>query len=161
ARRSGLSGACAGPDRGLPYRLRRLSPTAASLAAASAISGERPWSMNSPHPYYAAVRQRSGMTGFFATGPVAPARGGGRARAEGGGAGSAAVGRGQCMATGADDRLEELSTWWSVLFAAHDGSAEEARSAQERLLARYGPAVRRYLLAAVHDPHAADDLFGE
>jgi RNA polymerase sigma-70 factor (ECF subfamily) len=33
--------------------------------------------------------------------------------------------------------------------------------AQERLLERYGPAVRRYLLAAVHDPHTAEDLFGE
>jgi RNA polymerase sigma-70 factor (ECF subfamily) len=65
------------------------------------------------------------------------------------------------MAEGADDRLEELSTWWSVLFEAHEGPAEAARSAQERLLERYGPAVRRYLLAAVHDPHTAEDLFGE
>jgi RNA polymerase sigma-70 factor (ECF subfamily) len=48
-----------------------------------------------------------------------------------------------------------------VLFEAHGASAEVARAAQERLLERYGPAVRRYLLAAVRDPHTADDLFGE
>jgi RNA polymerase sigma-70 factor (ECF subfamily) len=59
------------------------------------------------------------------------------------------------------ERLDELSTWWSVLFEAHRDLAETAREAQERLLERYGPAVRRYLLAAVHDPHTADDLFGE
>src|SRR3954469_2998338 len=65
------------------------------------------------------------------------------------------------MAAGTGDRLDRLSTWWSVLFEAHAGSAEAARAAQGRLLERYGPAVRRYLLAAVRDPHAADDLFGE
>jgi RNA polymerase sigma factor (sigma-70 family) len=65
------------------------------------------------------------------------------------------------MAAGSGDRLDELSTWWSVLFEAHGESAGAARLAQERLLDRYGPAVRRYLLAAVGDPHAADDLFGE
>jgi RNA polymerase sigma-70 factor (ECF subfamily) len=65
------------------------------------------------------------------------------------------------MAAERADRLDELSTWWSVLFEAHGDSAEAARAAQERLLERYGPAVRRYLLAAVRDEHAADDLFGE
>jgi RNA polymerase sigma-70 factor (ECF subfamily) len=59
------------------------------------------------------------------------------------------------------ERIDELSTWWSVLFEAHGESAEAAQAAQERLLERYGPAVRRYLLAAVRDPHTADDLFGE
>jgi RNA polymerase sigma-70 factor (ECF subfamily) len=65
------------------------------------------------------------------------------------------------MAEERAERLEELSTWWSVLFEAHGDSAEAARVAQERLLERYGPAVRRYLLAAVRDEHVADDLFGE
>jgi RNA polymerase sigma-70 factor (ECF subfamily) len=65
------------------------------------------------------------------------------------------------MAEGPGDRLDELTTWWCVLFEAHGESAEAARAAQERLLQRYGPAVRRYLLAAVRDPHTADDLFGE
>jgi RNA polymerase sigma factor (sigma-70 family) len=65
------------------------------------------------------------------------------------------------MAAGGSDRLDELSTWWSVLFEAHGGPAEAARVAQGRLLERYGPAIRRYLAAAVRDPHAADDLFGE
>jgi RNA polymerase sigma-70 factor (ECF subfamily) len=65
------------------------------------------------------------------------------------------------MAAENADRLDELSTWWSVLFEAHGASDEAARAAQERLLERYGPAVRRYLLAAVRDEHTADDLFGE
>jgi RNA polymerase sigma-70 factor (ECF subfamily) len=65
------------------------------------------------------------------------------------------------LAVGSGERLDELSTWWSVLFEAHGESADEARLAQERLLERYGPAVRRYLLAAVGDAHTADDLFGE
>ncbi len=65
------------------------------------------------------------------------------------------------MAAEVGGRLDELSTWWSVLFEAHGQSAEQARRAQQRLLERYGPAVRRYLVAAVRDPHTADDLFGE
>lgn len=58
-------------------------------------------------------------------------------------------------------RLEDLSTWWSVLFTAHGASADAARRAQEQLLERYGPAIRRYLQAAVHDPNTADELFSE
>ena len=68
---------------------------------------------------------------------------------------------GGIIAAQTQDRLEGLSTWWSVLFEAHGSSPELARAAQERLLERYGPAIRRYLLAAVSDAHAADDLFGE
>src|SRR5262245_3229585 len=99
------------------------------------------------------------MREFFATRPIAspslpsPDSWGKAGR---GGAGSLSVRRGQAMAAGADDRLEGLSTWWSVLFEAHAGTVEAARSAQERLLERYGPAVRRYLLAAVHDAHTAE-----
>jgi RNA polymerase sigma-70 factor (ECF subfamily) len=59
------------------------------------------------------------------------------------------------------ERIDELSTWWSVLFEAHGASPELARAAQERLLDRYGLAVRRYLLAAVRDPDTANDLFGD
>jgi RNA polymerase sigma-70 factor (ECF subfamily) len=65
------------------------------------------------------------------------------------------------MPPGSGDRLDELSTWWSVLFDAHGDANGEARAAQTQLVERYGPAVRRYLLAAVRDAHTADDLFSE
>ncbi|HEX6986705.1 MAG TPA: sigma-70 family RNA polymerase sigma factor [Planctomycetaceae bacterium] len=52
-------------------------------------------------------------------------------------------------------------TEWSVVRGAHAGAPEEVLSAQEQLLDRYGGAARRYLLAAVRDQHAADELFQE
>jgi RNA polymerase sigma-70 factor (ECF subfamily) len=61
----------------------------------------------------------------------------------------------------ADDlhsRLSSISTHWSVLRQAHQGNAEAAAAAQHLLMRRYGEAARRYLLSAVRDPHAADDL---
>jgi RNA polymerase sigma-70 factor (ECF subfamily) len=56
--------------------------------------------------------------------------------------------------------LDRISTLWSVVCQAH-GPAPEAADAQRQLLSRYGGAVRRYLLGAVRDPEAADDLFQE
>jgi RNA polymerase sigma-70 factor (ECF subfamily) len=57
--------------------------------------------------------------------------------------------------------LSEFSTMWADVNEAHGSDPIRARAAQERLLRRYGPAVRRYLGAAVRDPHAADDLYQE
>lgn len=59
------------------------------------------------------------------------------------------------------DRLSGISTMWTVLRAAHGDSPESAAAAKEILLARYGGAVRRYLLGLLRDPHAADDLTQE
>jgi RNA polymerase sigma-70 factor (ECF subfamily) len=64
----------------------------------------------------------------------------------------------------ADDlhsRLSSISTHWSVLRQAHEGNAEAAAAGQELLMRRYGEAIRRYLLAAVRDEHAADELTQE
>ena len=58
-------------------------------------------------------------------------------------------------------RLSGITTLWSVLREAHEGKGETATAAQELLIRRYGEAVRRYLLAAVRDPHAADELTQE
>ena len=58
-------------------------------------------------------------------------------------------------------RLSSISTAWSVLRQAHGGQPEAAAAAQRQLLERYGGAVHRYLLAAVGDPSAADDLTQE
>jgi RNA polymerase sigma factor (sigma-70 family) len=57
--------------------------------------------------------------------------------------------------------LSQLSTVWTDLHAAHTADAVKAKAAQERLLERYGPAIRRYLQGATRDTHAADDLSQE
>jgi RNA polymerase sigma-70 factor (ECF subfamily) len=57
--------------------------------------------------------------------------------------------------------LSRISTLWSVLREAHEGNQAEAVAAQQLMMRRYGEAVRRYLLAAVRDLHAADELTQE
>ena len=57
--------------------------------------------------------------------------------------------------------LSQLPTLWSQVLGAHDANPDARRDAQEALLARYGGAVRRYLLASVRDPHVASDLVQE
>jgi RNA polymerase sigma-70 factor (ECF subfamily) len=64
------------------------------------------------------------------------------------------------MEENCDQPLDRISTLWSVVCQAH-GPTPEASAAQLQLLSRYGGAVRRYLLGAVRDPEAADDLFQE
>src|SRR5260370_13259693 len=56
--------------------------------------------------------------------------------------------------------LSRISTSWTVLNQAHNGSADAA-AAKQWIMQRYGGAVHRYLLAALRDPHAADDLTQE
>jgi RNA polymerase sigma-70 factor (ECF subfamily) len=60
-----------------------------------------------------------------------------------------------------DCPLNRISTLWTVVCRAHDGPREVAAPAQEVLLRRYGRAVHRYLLGALHDAEAADDLSQE
>jgi RNA polymerase sigma-70 factor (ECF subfamily) len=60
-----------------------------------------------------------------------------------------------------DQRLSRISTAWTVLQQAHEGSADAAAAARQLLVQRYGGAVHRYLLAALRDRHAADDLSQE
>lgn len=50
---------------------------------------------------------------------------------------------------------------WTLLKEAHSGIPSAADAAKELLLARYGEAVRRYLLSLLRIPHAADDLTQE
>ena len=57
------------------------------------------------------------------------------------------------------DRLSQIATLWSVVGHAHEEPGEAVIAAQRLLLERYGGAIRRYLLAAVRDPDAADELF--
>src|SRR5262245_27508512 len=60
-----------------------------------------------------------------------------------------------------DQHLSKIVTLWGPLQEAHAGEPEAARVAQRQLLERYTPAIYRYLLASVRDPHAADELFQE
>jgi RNA polymerase sigma factor (sigma-70 family) len=62
---------------------------------------------------------------------------------------------------GPTTRLSEISTLWSVVLQANHDADEVARLAQRQLLERYGGAVRRYLLGALRDPDAAEELFQE
>jgi DNA-directed RNA polymerase specialized sigma24 family protein len=57
-----------------------------------------------------------------------------------------------------DPRLSQLSTEWTLVFQAHNGTPEEVSSAQVELMSRYAGAVHRYLLAALRDPDAASEL---
>ncbi len=61
---------------------------------------------------------------------------------------------------GLDERLSRISTQWTLVLHAHQGLANAAL-AQKELLHRYGGAVYRYLLGAVRDPDAAEDLAQE
>jgi RNA polymerase sigma-70 factor (ECF subfamily) len=60
-----------------------------------------------------------------------------------------------------NQRLSGISTDWMALRDAHRGTADVSRAAQELLLHRYRGAVYRYLLRAVGDLTAAEDLAQE
>jgi RNA polymerase sigma-70 factor (ECF subfamily) len=57
--------------------------------------------------------------------------------------------------------LDQISTHWSKLELALRGQAEAAAAARQSLFQRYTEAIRRYLLTALGDPEAADDLTQE
>jgi RNA polymerase sigma-70 factor (ECF subfamily) len=60
-----------------------------------------------------------------------------------------------------DDRLSRIQTEWTLVRQAHDGPTDAVRAAQEKLLARYGGAVQRYLVSVVRDRDRAEELFQE
>jgi RNA polymerase sigma factor (sigma-70 family) len=57
--------------------------------------------------------------------------------------------------------LSRITTQWTLVFDAHQSQADRAGRAQQALMQRYCGAIYRYLLAAVRDPDAADDLSQE
>ena len=61
----------------------------------------------------------------------------------------------------ANERLSRISTRWSLVCQAHSGNRQAASDAQLRLLLDYSGAVSRYLLGALHDNEAADELAQE
>jgi RNA polymerase sigma-70 factor (ECF subfamily) len=58
-------------------------------------------------------------------------------------------------------RLSQIATLWSLVRRAHRGPAEATTAGRQQLLERYGRAVHRYLLGALADADAADDLMQE
>jgi RNA polymerase sigma factor (sigma-70 family) len=58
----------------------------------------------------------------------------------------------------AEPRLMDMSTQWTLVFRIKDGSPEEANRAAAQLMDRYSGAVHRYLLKALKDPDAAQEL---
>lgn len=61
----------------------------------------------------------------------------------------------------APERISQLSTSWTLLRKAHDGSSDEAALARELLIERYLPAVRRYLAGLLNNDQVLDDLTQE
>ena len=60
-----------------------------------------------------------------------------------------------------DQHLSQIATHWTMVFQAHQDTADAVRAAQEKLLRRYCGAIYRYLLGALRDPDAADELSQE
>lgn len=57
--------------------------------------------------------------------------------------------------------LSQIGTLWTEVISAHQGSGESVSRAQRVLMERYSGAVYRYLMGALHDRDAADELFQE
>jgi RNA polymerase sigma-70 factor (ECF subfamily) len=74
------------------------------------------------------------------------------------------------METGKDNRLDQsqvptqinqIQTLWTVVRQAHNDPGEPGQVARRKLLERYDPAIRRYLLGALRNSDAADELAQE
>jgi RNA polymerase sigma-70 factor (ECF subfamily) len=57
-----------------------------------------------------------------------------------------------------DPHLSQMSTQWTMVIQAHSGAPDEAHVAATRLMCRYAGSVHRYLLKALKDSDAADEL---
>ncbi len=58
-------------------------------------------------------------------------------------------------------KLSQIETIWDVVRQAHCDESQMVRSAQNVLLDRYGNAAHRYLLGALRDKDAADEVYQE
>ncbi|MFO0843011.1 MAG: hypothetical protein U0797_11550 [Gemmataceae bacterium] len=56
-------------------------------------------------------------------------------------------------------RLSRITTLWDLVNQAHRGTASSAGAARLHFMGRYGGAVHRYLMGALRDAEAADELF--
>jgi RNA polymerase sigma factor (sigma-70 family) len=60
-----------------------------------------------------------------------------------------------------DEQISLIATDWWTVREAHSNSPQAAAAARQALVQRYAGAVHRYLLAALRDPAAAEDLTQE
>src|SRR5947209_10718982 len=60
-----------------------------------------------------------------------------------------------------DQHLSQIYTLWTLVSRAQRDEGTAVRDAQGALLERYGGAIRRYLLGALRDPDAAEELYQE
>ena len=60
-----------------------------------------------------------------------------------------------------DERLSRISTQWSLIYQAHWGGSNASSAAQCAFVQRYCGAVYRYLLGALRNEDAAEELFQE
>lgn len=60
-----------------------------------------------------------------------------------------------------NQHLSQIQTLWTLVQQAHADTPSAVQAAQQKLLERYGGAVRRYLLGALRDEDAASELFQE
>lgn len=58
-------------------------------------------------------------------------------------------------------RINLIATSWTMIRQAHGEPGPEVQAAQRDLLDRYGEPIRRYLLGALRDEDAADDVYQE
>ncbi|MCA9132451.1 MAG: sigma-70 family RNA polymerase sigma factor [Planctomycetales bacterium] len=59
------------------------------------------------------------------------------------------------------NRLSQIDTLWSMVYCANREGDTRQGFAQAELLARYGTAIQRYLVAALRDETAAEDVYQE
>jgi RNA polymerase sigma-70 factor (ECF subfamily) len=57
-----------------------------------------------------------------------------------------------------EPRLSHLTTQWTLVFQTQSGTPEQVHRATSQLMCRYAGAVHRYLLKALRDPEAAEEL---
>jgi RNA polymerase sigma-70 factor (ECF subfamily) len=60
-----------------------------------------------------------------------------------------------------DSHLSQIHTLWTLVTRASGDQKSLVGDAQKVLIERYGSAIRRYLLGALRDPDAADDVYQE
>jgi RNA polymerase sigma-70 factor (ECF subfamily) len=58
-------------------------------------------------------------------------------------------------------RLSRIETQWSMVHRAHKHESDSRASVQSQLIERYGPAIRRYLLASMRNSDAAAEVYQE
>jgi RNA polymerase sigma factor (sigma-70 family) len=59
------------------------------------------------------------------------------------------------------EQLNQIETVWTMVHGSYAEDPSVARSSRAEFLERYGPAAKRYLLGAVRDVEAADELYQE